>query len=603
MKFRVVARERLSGHFPLGLSALLWSSFGGTPAALGQGYVLLEFNGTTPGEGNAMSVAGAGDVNGDGLDDVIVGWPFASPPGVPCCFAGRATVYSGGTGQPVPGLTLDGTAPGETLGFAVAGAGDVDGDGAGDVVVGTPNAAPGGISGAGQAFVFSGATGLQVPGLVFSGTTPDANLGRAVAGPGDLDGDGLADLLVGIPQASVPGIGLAGRARVYSGATGLPLPGLAFDGSASSDQFGWSVSGAGDVNGDGVPDILVGSPSANPGGLADAGRATVFSGSNGAALLVLNGPNAGAFFGYSVSGVGDVDGDGASDLIVGAPALGAPFLGFGTARVFSGASGTALFTFSGSVNNAFGRSVDGAGDMDGDLVPDFVVGWPIASPPGLDLAGQAKVLSGATGATLLVITGTPGDEMGSAVAGAGDTNGDGFAEVILAAEGADPPGVPCCNAGRARVVSLVGVPPGSSLFGSGCAGSGGAIPAITTSGGTPTSAGNPNFRVQVGNALGGTIALLVAGLSNTSWNGNPLPLNLGGIGVPACSLFVSPDFFFGRLTSGTGAADGIATVSLPVPANPALAGGALYLQWYVYDPFPFFPIPGAMSQALQVVIQ
>ncbi|HKB16317.1 MAG TPA: integrin alpha, partial [Planctomycetota bacterium] len=345
-----------------------------------------------------------------------------------------------------------------------------------------------------------------------------------------------------------------------------------FDGSAGSDQFGWSVSGVGDVNGDGVPDILVGSPFANPGGLADAGRATVFSGSDGTALLVLNGPNPGAFLGYSVSGVGDVDGDGAADVIVGAPALGPPFVGFGTVRVFSGASGTTLFTFSGSANNTFGESVAGAGDMDGDLVPDLVVGWPIASPPGLDFAGQAKAFSGATGATLLTITGSVGDGLGSAVAGAGDTNGDGFAEVIVAAESADPPGVPCCNAGRARVLTLAGIPPGSSLFGSGCAGSGGAFPAITTSGGTPASAGNQDFRVHVGNALGGAIALLVAGLSNTTWNGNPLPLNLGGIGVPACSLFVSPDFFFATVTSGTGAGDGIGTVPLPVPANPALAG-------------------------------
>ena len=125
--------------------------------------------------------------------------------------------------------------------------------------------------------------------------------GSSVAGVGDVDGDGLDDFFVGARQQVIgPG---AGYATVFSGATGLPLPNLSLTGLAAGDQFGRAVAGAGDVNGDGVPDLIVGAPLADPGGLSSAGQVTVFSGATGAALpgLTLNGSTPGASFGHSVA--------------------------------------------------------------------------------------------------------------------------------------------------------------------------------------------------------------------------------------------------------------------------------------------------------------
>jgi hypothetical protein len=207
--------------------------------------------------------AGAADVNGDGIADIAIG---ASGSG-----NGAAFVYSG-----FDGSLIHAWAPASSsyMGFGISldGVGDINGDGFGDLVIGAPlftNSA--GDAGAGKAFVFSGATGLEL--FSWEGAGANFMLGSSVANAGDFDGDGTHDILVGAPFASPGGLAGAGSAYLYSGASG----GLIFqrNGEASGDIFGNAVSTAGDMNGDGRAELLVGAPAA-PSGSSAAGIAYVF---------------------------------------------------------------------------------------------------------------------------------------------------------------------------------------------------------------------------------------------------------------------------------------------------------------------------------------
>ena len=189
------------------------------------------------------------------------------------------------------------------FGHAVSSAGDVDADGFADVVVGAWNS---------YARVFSGLSGS----ILHHFTEPNTCLGRAVAGPGDVDGDGFDDILIGLYCDDTAGAS-AGSARLLSGADGSTL--LSFFGDTPVAHFGVAVSGAGDVTGDGIPDLIVGA-SGDGGPNVNAGSAQVFSGLDGGVLYTFEG-QPGDFLGSSVSGGGDVDGDGFADFIIGIPVL------------------------------------------------------------------------------------------------------------------------------------------------------------------------------------------------------------------------------------------------------------------------------------------
>jgi len=332
------------------------------------------------------SVSGAGDVDGDGFTDLIVGARSADPGGI--FRAGSVFVFSGADGSQL--FRFDGSAVIDELGNSVSGAGDVDGDGFADLIVGAPGADPSGISDAGSAFVFSGADGSQL--FRFDGSAALDELGYSVSGAGDVNGDGFADLIVGAPGADPGGLGEAGSAFVFSGADGSQL--FRFDGQAFRDLLGRSVSGAGDVDGDGFSDLIVGA-AADPNGLFNAGSAFVFSGADGSQLFRFDGSAAVDQLGNSVSGAGDVDGDGFADLIVGArEADPGGLTTAGSAFVFSGADGSQLFRFDGLAGgDALGNSVSGAGDVDGDGFDDLIVGAPNASPGGISAAGSAFVFT------------------------------------------------------------------------------------------------------------------------------------------------------------------------------------------------------------------
>jgi hypothetical protein len=273
------------------------------------------------------SVASAGDVNGDGYADLVVGAPDADPggrteAGTASVFLGSASGVSA-----MPARVLEGVAAEDQFGWSVASAGDVNGDGYADLVVGARYADPGGRSNAGTASVFLGsASGVAAtPARVLEGVAAGDTFGRSVASAGDVNGDGFADLVVGAPFADPGGRMNTGTASVYLGsASGVAaMPARVLEEGSVEDWFGWSVASAGDVNGDGYADLVVGAYWADPGGRPGAGGAGVYLGSaSGVAATsarVFHGAAAGDTFGRSVASAGDVNGDGYADLVVGAP--------------------------------------------------------------------------------------------------------------------------------------------------------------------------------------------------------------------------------------------------------------------------------------------
>ena len=287
----------------------------------------------------------------------------------------------------------------------------------------------------------------HVPPYPFHGNTIEDYFGWSVSDAGDVNGDGFDDLIVGAlgdNQGNGPAIG---SARVLSGATGVTL--YTFNGDSLGDQFGYSVGGAGDVNNDGFADLVVGAPFDDNNG-TNSGSARVLSGASGAILYTFNGDGFDEF-GRSVSSAGDVNKDGFDDLIVGAPLDDNNGSSSGSARVFSGATGAILYTFNGdAADDRFGFSVSGAGDVNNDGFADVIIG-AIGDDDNGSSSGSARVFSGATGAILHAFNGgSAGDSFGASVSGAGDVNNDGFDDLVAGAYGDDYNGSPT---GSASVIS------------------------------------------------------------------------------------------------------------------------------------------------------
>jgi hypothetical protein len=360
------------------------------------------FNGDSASDQFGGAVSRAGDVNNDGVADMIVGAPYSNDS------SGSAQVFSGIDGSIL--YTFNGDSPYEYFGTSVSAAGDVNNDGFADMIVGASSSAE----------VFSGVDGSVL--YTFNG--------NSFSGAGDVNNDGFADIIVGTPYDRS-----SGRAQIFSGVDGSLL--YTFTGDSAYDEFGRSVSGAGDVNNDGFADMIVGAPYSND----DSGSAQVFSGIDGSLLYTFNTDSSYGGLGGAVSSAGDVNNDGFADMIVGAPYSNDYS---GSAQVFSGIDGSLLYTFNGdSVSEQFGTSVSGADDVNNDGFADVIVGTPYDD----DYSGSARVFSGIDGSVIYTVYGYgASDNLGSSVSALGDIDNDGYADILVGASGD----------GSARVISSNG---------------------------------------------------------------------------------------------------------------------------------------------------
>ena len=263
------------------------------------------------------AVAGAGDVNGDGYDDVLWGTDEQH-----LSSQGTGHVYLHYGGKSVhsnPDLALSVGAQNDSFGWSVSGAGDVNGDGYDDFIVGAYGNDSGGAN-AGRVYIFLGGQEMDnIPDVVLTGTAPDDNFGKSVSGAGDVNGDGYDDVVVGAYHNDTGGNN-DGAAYIFLGGPNMDnQPDVTLKGAPDEILFGNSVSNAGDMNNDGYGDLIVGAYGSNSGGYG--GRAYLFFGGkapDGVADVTLYAAAYGDAFGYSVSGAGDVNNDGFDEVIVGA---------------------------------------------------------------------------------------------------------------------------------------------------------------------------------------------------------------------------------------------------------------------------------------------
>ena len=451
-----------SGNFTAGASYVVFGSSSGFSSSLdlssldgSNGFVL---NGIDFNDQSGRSLSSAGDLNGDGIDDILVGARDADPNGNG---SGESYVVFGSTDgfsasieasslNGTNGFTINGIGTSDISGYAVSDAGDVNGDGIDDILIG----AIGANGGAGATYVvFGSSSGFSANlelsalngtnGFVLDGIDGSDFSGGSVSSGGDVNGDGIDDIIIGADRAD-PNGGSSGETYVVFGSTdgfnasfalsslaaGDGSTGFVLNGIDNSDVSGRSVSAAGDVNGDGIDDIIIGADGATPNGFRSGetyvvfGSTDGFSGTfelstlaagDGSTGFVLNGISADDESGRNVAGVGDINGDGFDDIIIGAANTGYAYIDYynvtrarGEAYVlFGGSDGFSATIELSDLNGAngfsiagidegdeLGRAVSSAGDVNGDGIDDFLVGAGRADPGGNTDAGETYVVFG-----------------------------------------------------------------------------------------------------------------------------------------------------------------------------------------------------------------
>lgn len=325
-------------------------------------------------------------------------------------------------------FTLKGDGQLDCLGSAVDIAGDINSDGYEDILVSAPTKNIGGKYNAGVVYVISGIGGHVL--YSYEGEGSGDHLGSGLAGIGDINGDGYADFALGAPYSDRLGLENTGGVFVHSGIDGSEIKFLYT--LEQLDLYGRAIAGLGDINGDQVPDFIVGAPNSNRSGKAESGLAVVYSGADFRILWQVTGSNEGEILGNSVACAGDLNGDGWPDLAIGVPRRSVYSKGHGVVLLYSGLDFSLIRELKQPVNaTGLGADVNGAGDVNNDGYADVIAGAP-KSNPGLYSAGIAVVYSGASGDILYQIEGACAfEELGSAVAGAGDINRDGYDDFIV----------------------------------------------------------------------------------------------------------------------------------------------------------------------------
>ncbi len=300
-----------------------------------------------------------------------------------------------------------------------------------------------------------GVAAAQAPLYDFFTLVPGENFGSAVAAAGDVDGDGFGDFAIGAERAA----GLqheAGAVRIYSGQNASLIREL--KGELGGDRFGHAVESIGDVNGDGRPELLVGAPLHDAFLGVDRGAAYVFDGATGAQLVKLLGNGADHHFGWSVTAIPDVNLDGVPDFAVGAPreTVGGNAL-TGAVRIYSGATLGLYRQHNGAAQgDRFGYSIDGSADINGDGRGDLIVGAPQADAAAIFDSGRAYRISGIPSGAAVLTTysgGASAGWLGHTVAAVPDANGDGVWDVAVGEPFTSIGGV--VGSGRIRVFSGV----------------------------------------------------------------------------------------------------------------------------------------------------
>jgi Ca2+-binding RTX toxin-like protein len=471
------------------------------------GTIGFQINGEAEGDSSGYSVASAGDVNGDGYDDLIIGSSRADPnggnSGASYVVFGKASGFAASlnlsTLDGINGFKVSGEVAGDRSGVSVASAGDVNGDGYDDLIIGAYMADPNGNASGASYVVFGKASGFVADldpstldgtsGFRLIGGAAGDRSGYSVASAGDVNGDGYDDLIIGAYGADANGSNSGASYVVFGKASGFAASldlstldgtnGFRISGETSLDQAGRSVASAGDVNGDGYDDLIIGVYQADPNGANSGASYVVFGKASGFTANLnpstldgtngfqVNGEAAEDRSGRSVASAGDINGDGYDDLIIGAseadpngPFSGASYVVFGKASGFtanlnlSTLDGTSGFRINGEATaDQSGRSVASAGDINGDGYDDLIIGARTSDANGSESGASYVVFGKASGFAasldLSTLVGTNGfqingasanDYSGYSVASAGDINGDGYDDLIIGASHADPNG-------------------------------------------------------------------------------------------------------------------------------------------------------------------
>ena len=372
--------------------------------------VLHTFTGENIGDQFGWASENLGDLNGDGVNDFIISATYNSDNGTQ---AGKVYVYSGKDFQLLNTITGN---PGEWFGYSVAKGGDINADGTPDYLV----------SGKGRVVAYSGKTHE----VIHEWSKPGIFFGADVDGAGDVNGDGYDDVLVGAPRASFSSQH-AGRVYLFSGKDGTEI--WKKDGLGKDDFLGYGVGKVGLLNSDAAPEVAA---SAYQAGKNDEGRVYVYSGVDGSSYLTLTPFSKGTaqVFGvFFTQGAGDINGDGVPDIYVGDynDKRGGGE-GTGRAYVFSGVDGSQIYVFNAeNPEDGFGPG-RGAGDVNGDGYGDLIIGAYTNESSGARKAGKGYLFSGKDGSLLRTMTSQVRDDfVGVDAIALGDVNNDGLTDYLL----------------------------------------------------------------------------------------------------------------------------------------------------------------------------